>query len=81
MDIRARVRARVRSARDTICLHRSWIRALFICILDMAAFLDLTLALRQLNEPAHFNKWCVLEVVAAEPESVAIAMPWLSEVA
>ena len=46
----------------------------------MAAFLDLTLALRQLNKPAHFNKWCVLEVAAAEPESVVIAMPWLSEV-
>lgn len=62
-------------------LHRSWIRALFIRGLDMAALLELALALRRLNETAHFNKWCVLEVAAAGPCSVVIAMPWLSEVA
>ncbi len=35
--------------------------------------------LRQLNELAAFNRWCGIEVEAAEPGQVAISIPWRPE--
>lgn len=36
--------------------------------------------LRAINQAAAFNQWCGIEVVAAEPGKVEIAMPWRREV-
>jgi uncharacterized protein (TIGR00369 family) len=41
---------------------------------------ELLSRIRAINEAAAFNRWCGIEVVAAEPGSVAIAMPWRDEV-
>ena len=35
--------------------------------------------LRAINATAAFNRWCGIEVVAAEPGSATIAMPWRQE--
>jgi uncharacterized protein (TIGR00369 family) len=35
---------------------------------------------RAINEQAAFNRWCGIEVIAVEPGSVTIAMPWRDEV-
>jgi uncharacterized protein (TIGR00369 family) len=41
---------------------------------------DATLArIRAINDSAPFNRWCGIEVVAAEPGSATIAMPWRGE--
>ena len=37
---------------------------------------DALARLRALNAAAAFNRWCGIEVVAAEPGSATIAMPW-----
>ena len=41
---------------------------------------ELLTRLRSINELAAFNRWCGIEVVAAEPGSATIAMPWRGEV-
>lgn len=40
---------------------------------------DLLFQLRAINEKAEFNRWCGLEVLAAEPGRVELAMPWRKE--
>jgi len=35
--------------------------------------------LRAINAAAAFNRWCGIEVLAAEPGSTTIAMPWRQE--
>ena len=35
--------------------------------------------LRAINATAAFNRWCGIEVVATEPGSATIAMPWRQE--
>ena len=35
--------------------------------------------IRSINDTAAFNRWCGLEVTAAQPGSVTIAMPWRDE--
>jgi len=42
---------------------------------------DVLSQLRAINETAAFNRWCGLEVIAAGPGHVEIAMPWRPEVA
>ena len=37
---------------------------------------DALARLRAINAAAAFNRWCGIEVVAAEPGSATIAMPW-----
>lgn len=39
------------------------------------------LALSRLNATGPFNVWCGIEVVAAEPGAVVIAMPWRTDLA
>lgn len=46
----------------------------------MEASVDLLARIRAINETAAFNRWCGIEVVAAEPGRVSIAMPWRDEV-
>ncbi|HRO59252.1 MAG TPA: PaaI family thioesterase [Burkholderiaceae bacterium] len=36
--------------------------------------------IRAINASAAFNRWCGIEVVAAEPGAVTIAMPWRPDV-
>jgi uncharacterized protein (TIGR00369 family) len=36
--------------------------------------------IRNITDQAAFNRWCGIEVVAAEPGSATIAMPWRDEV-
>lgn len=45
----------------------------------MPALDDPLPALRRLNATAAFNRWCGIEVVAAAPGRVEIAMPWRDE--
>ena len=40
---------------------------------------DMLTQLRAINSAAAFNRWCGIEVVAAEPGSATIAMPWRQE--
>ena len=40
---------------------------------------DALAQLRAVNAGAAFNRWCGIEVVAAEPGSATIAMPWRPE--
>ncbi|MFZ2987339.1 MULTISPECIES: PaaI family thioesterase [Burkholderiales] len=40
---------------------------------------DALAQLRAINAAAAFNRWCGIEVVAAEPGSATIAMPWRPE--
>lgn len=40
---------------------------------------DTLAQLRAINSAAAFNRWCGIEVVAAEPGSATIAMPWRPE--
>ena len=40
---------------------------------------DALAQLRAINAGAAFNRWCGIEVVAAEPGSATIAMPWRPE--
>ena len=40
---------------------------------------DALAQLRAINAAAAFNLWCGIEVVAAEPGSATIAMPWRPE--
>jgi len=40
---------------------------------------DVLAQLRAINATAAFNRWCGIEVVAAEPGSATIAMPWRPE--
>ncbi len=40
---------------------------------------DLLARIRAINDIAAFNRWCGIEVVAAQPGSVSIAMPWRDE--
>ena len=40
---------------------------------------DVLTQLRAINATAAFNRWCGIEVVAAEPGSATIAMPWRPE--
>lgn len=40
---------------------------------------DLLAQLRSINDRAAFNRWCALEVIAAAPGQVEIAMPWRDE--
>ena len=35
--------------------------------------------IRAINDTAAFNRWCGIEVMAAEPGSATIAMPWRTE--
>src|SRR4051794_7890028 len=35
--------------------------------------------LRSLNASAAFNRWCGIEVIAAEPGGATIAMPWQAD--
>jgi uncharacterized protein (TIGR00369 family) len=35
--------------------------------------------IRALSQTAAFNRWCVLEVISAEPGKVEIAIPWREE--
>lgn len=46
----------------------------------MEQSVELLARLRGINELAAFNRWCGIEVVAAEPGSATIAMPWRGEV-
>jgi uncharacterized protein (TIGR00369 family) len=41
---------------------------------------DALARVRAINEQAAFNRWCGIEVVAAESGSATIAMPWRDEV-
>lgn len=45
----------------------------------MQQSLDALAQLRAINAAAAFNRWCGIEVVAAEPGSATIAMPWRPE--
>ena len=36
--------------------------------------------LMAVNAQSAFNRWCGIEVIAAEPGSIAIAMPWRDDV-
>lgn len=45
----------------------------------MAANLPTLESLQALNASAAFNRWCGIEVVAAEPGRVTIEMPWRDE--
>lgn len=40
---------------------------------------DVLAQLRAVNATAAFNRWCGIEVMAAEPGSATIAMPWRQE--
>jgi len=40
---------------------------------------DLLALLRGINASAAFNRWCGIEVLAAGPGTVEIAMPWRAE--
>jgi uncharacterized protein (TIGR00369 family) len=40
---------------------------------------DLLAQLQAVNRSAAFNRWCGIEVLAAEPGKVQIAMPWRNE--
>lgn len=40
---------------------------------------DVLTQLRAVNATAAFNRWCGIEVMAAEPGSATIAMPWRQE--
>lgn len=40
---------------------------------------DVLAQLRAVNAAAAFNRWCGIEVMAAEPGSATIAMPWRQE--
>jgi uncharacterized protein (TIGR00369 family) len=46
----------------------------------MEQSVELLARIRGINELAAFNRWCGIEVVAAEPGSATIAMPWRGEV-
>ena len=46
----------------------------------MEQSVELLARLRGINELAAFNRWCGIEVVAAEPGGATIAMPWRGEV-
>ncbi len=41
---------------------------------------ELLARLRSINALAAFNRWCGIEVVAAEPGNATIVMPWRGEV-
>jgi len=41
---------------------------------------DLLARVRAINDMAAFNRWCGIEVLAVEPGSATIAMPWRTEV-
>lgn len=41
---------------------------------------DALAQLRAINAAAAFNRWCGIEVMAAEPGRATIAMPWRAEV-
>ncbi|MFT3957099.1 MAG: PaaI family thioesterase [Piscinibacter sp.] len=45
----------------------------------MEASTDALAQLRAINATAAFNRWCGIEVVAAEPGSATITMPWRPE--
>jgi len=40
---------------------------------------DALAPLQAINATAAFNRWCGIEVIAAEPGSATIAMPWREE--
>lgn len=40
---------------------------------------DILANIRSVNALAAFNRWCGMEVVAAEPGRVTLAMPWRAE--
>lgn len=42
---------------------------------------DPLVLVRTINGTSHFNRWCGIEVVSAEPGRVEISMPWRAEVA
>ena len=42
---------------------------------------DVLARIRAVNDMAAFNRWCGIEVVAAEPGAATIAMPWRGEAA
>jgi uncharacterized protein (TIGR00369 family) len=45
----------------------------------MAQAHDALAQIRAINASAEFNRWCGIEVVAAEPGRVTIEMPWRKE--
>ena len=45
----------------------------------MESAIDLLTRIRAINERAAFNRWCGIEVIAAETGRATIAMPWREE--